>query len=99
MFWRAFLELKKRNNGVNPQFKAIWEAVYEEWEEWDQLEILEKVLYKHKFDESSIIYHMNSKDSLNAVMRWFIEAENCGGDYHLVSLSSLLTGLKKKPPF
>ena len=31
VFWRAFCFLKKRNDGEDPNYREVWDAVYEEW--------------------------------------------------------------------
>jgi len=96
VFWRAFLELKKSNNGVEPQCKSVWETVYEEWA---QIQKRADLFFVPDYDKLEIIEEMSSKDSPNPVVRWFIASENCGGEYRLKSLPSRLSKFKKNPPF
>ena len=96
VFWRAFCALKKDLQGVAPEYKTVWSAVYNEW---DQIRENKDVFAHPTYDKREIITDIDPIGTPNAHLAWLVKADNVKGTYHLISLSSLLTGLKKKPPF
>ena len=96
LFFRTFKELRKRDNGVDPTYKAVWSAIHNEY---DLIRENEDILAKPEFDEKEIICYMDSVSTPTAKLVWLIREDNAEGTFKLSSLPSLISRLKKNPPF
>jgi len=96
LFFRTFRELRKRDNEVDPTYKAVWSAIHDEY---DLMRENEDILDKPEFDEKEIICVMDSVSTPAAKLVWLIREDNAEGTFKLSSLPSLISRLKKNPPF
>ncbi len=96
LFFRTLKELRKRDNGVDPTYKAVWSAIHNEY---DLIRENEDILAKPEFDEKEIICVMDSVSTPAAKLVWLIREDNAEGTFKLSSLPSLISRLKKNPPF
>ena len=95
IFWRTFITLKKRNNGINPQYKHVWDAIHDELKDFEENDDI----YKAKaLDPLELITQINKSNTPNAHLNWYSRADNKSGSYELISLPGLLRDLKKNPP-
>ena len=94
IFSRAFKKLKKINNGEDPTYRGVWDTVYNEYELSKENNLGGGL--PHRYDESEIIEFMESSYKPNPSIGWYIDMDKSSGTYHLKSLPSLLTKLKKE---
>ena len=98
VFWRAFCFLKKRNAGENPNYREVWDAVYEEWDIKENETIYKDQLFPNlDYDIDEIIVEIERSDVANASVTWYIKRNETKGSYLLASLPAKLSKLKKKP--
>ena len=101
IFWRAFVHLRDNDEfSVEPQFKQVWEAIYDDFEKSKEQETLAEY---RQFDPKEHIENIDPADpSQNTKLYWIIATAGGNvysqGDYALVSLPSLLNKLKSNPP-
>ena len=98
IFWRAFKELKKINNGKDPTYREVWDTVYYEHELAKENNFGGGLPPRSEYDESEIIELMESSNQPNPSLRWYILMDKSSGVYLLKSLPALLSILKKHPP-
>ena len=77
------------------QYKDVWDAIFDEWFETVEDELLPK-----KYDIDRIIEVIDSRKDKgkNARMKWYYNVGNEEGSFKLVSLSALLSKSKNNPP-
>jgi len=101
IFWRAFVHLRDNDEfSVEPQFKQVWEAIYDDFAKSKEQETLAEY---RQFDPKEHIENIDPADSSqNTKLYWIIATAGGNvysqGDYALVSLPSLLNKLKSNPP-
>ena len=91
VFWRSFCALRG-SDSIEPSAKAVWTAVFEEWK---RIQESGDVFDRPAYDEREIIGQIDPVDTPNAQLVWEVRADNTMGAYHLRSLNSLLSRLKK----
>ena len=96
IFWRAFLSLKSKNLGNDPQYTETWNAVFYDCKMYLKDDDPRKIL-RRDFDENEIIDFITLNDHPHPRIEWSLELEQ--GTYKFSSFKSLLTRLKNKPPF
>ena len=96
IFSRAFKKLKKINNGEDPTYREVWDTVYNEYEQSKENNFGGGLPPRSEYDESEIIEFMESSYQPNPSLGWYIDMDKSSGTYHLKSLPSLLTKLKKE---
>jgi hypothetical protein len=101
IFWRAFVFLRDED-GLEPQYKQVWETVYNELRAEDLLRDKETIPRKRKHDPHD---HIEVIDPVNVPapkLQWIISGTDSRisnqGTYSLSSLPPLLSKLKKNPP-
>lgn len=94
IFSRAFKKLRENNNGEDPTYREVWDTVYNEYELSKENNLGGGL--PHRYDESEIIEFMESSYKPNPSIGWYIDMDKSSGTYHLKSLPSLLTKLKKE---
>ena len=95
IFWRTFTTLRKRNNGINPQYKHVWDAIHDELNDFEEND---DIFEAKAFDPLELITEINKSNTPNAHLNWYSRADNKSGSYKLNSLPGLLRDLKKNPP-
>ncbi len=95
IFSRTFKKLKKINNGEDPTYREVWDTVYNEYE-LNENNLGGGLHLRQEYDENEIIEFMESSYQPNPSLRWYIFMDKSSGTYHLKSLPSLLTKLKKE---
>ena len=99
VFWRAFCFLKKRNGEEDPNYREVWDAVYQEWYNKEYESKYENKLFpKLDYDIDEIIVEIERSDEANASVTWYIKRSETKGSYLLASLPAKLSKLKKTPP-
>ncbi len=99
VFWRAFCFLKKRNDGEDPNYREVWDAVYEEWYNKENESIYKDQLFPDlDYDIDEIIIEIERSDIANASVTWYIKRSETKGSYLMASLPAKLSKLKKTPP-
>jgi hypothetical protein len=99
IFWRAFkyLEIKQ---GFGPQYKQVWETVYDEVE--TEIQLNEPIPKKRTYDPHEHIFTIDSIDTPSPKLNWLIGGTNGRvikqGTFSLSSLPSMMTKLKRTPP-
>ena len=100
IFWRAFVHL--RESGFDPQYKQVWETVYNELRTENRLMEKRTIPPKRKLDPHD---HIEVIDPVNVPapkLQWIISGSDSRisnqGTYSLLSLAPLLSKLKKNPP-
>ena len=96
IFSRAFKKLKKINNGEDPTYREVWDTVYNEYELSKENNFGSGLPPRLEYDETEIIEFMESSYQPNPSLGWYIFIYKSSGTYHLKSLPSLLTKLKKE---
>ena len=96
IFSRAFKKLRKNNNGEDPTYREVWDTVYNEYELSEENNLGGGLPPRLEYDETEIIEFMESSYQPNPSLRWYILMDKSSGTYHLKSLPSLLTKLKKE---
>ena len=96
LFFRTFKELRKRDNGVDPTYKAVWSAIHNEY---DLMRKNDDILTHPEYDEKEIICQIDSVSTPTAKLEWLLKEDNAQGTYKLSSLPALITRLKANPPF
>ena len=100
VFWRAFCFLKKRNDGEDPNYRKVWDTVYEEWDIKENETIYKDQLFPNlDYDIDEIIVEIERSDVANASVTWYIKRNETKGSYLMASLPAKLSKLKKNPPF
>ena len=99
VFWRAFCFLKKRNDGEDPNYREVWDAVYEEWYNKENESTYKDQLFPDlDYDIDEIIIDIERSDIANASVTWYIKRSETKGSYLLASLPAKLSKLKKTLP-
>ena len=75
---------------------SLFSAIHNEY---DLIRENEDILAKPEFDEKEIICVMDSVSTPAAKLVWLIREDNAEGTFKLSSLPSLISRLKKNPPF
>ena len=96
IFSRAFKKLRKNNNGEDPTYKEVWDTVYDEYELSKENNLGGGLPPRSEYDENEYIEYIESSDKPNPSLGWYIDMDKSSGTYHLKSLPSLLTKLKKE---
>ena len=96
IFSRAFKKLRKNNNGEDPTYREVWDTVYDEYELSKENNFGSGLPPRLEYDETEIIEFMESSYQPNPSLGWYIFIYKSSGTYHLKSLPSLLTKLKKE---
>ncbi len=96
IFGRAFKKLRENNNGEDPTYREVWDTVYNEYELSKENNLGGGLPPRLEYDENEIIEYMESSYQPNPSLRWYILMDKSSGTYHLKSLPSLLTKLKKE---
>ena len=96
IFSRAFKKLKKINNGEDPTYREVWDTVYNEYELSKENNLGGGLPPRLEYDEYDYIVDIESSDEPNPSLEWYIDMDKSSGTYHLKSLPSLLTKLKKE---
>ena len=93
LFWRTYQILMAAKDPH--QYKDVWDAIFDEWFETVEDELLPK-----KYDIDRIIEVIDSRKDKgkNARMKWYYNVGNEEGSFKLVSLSALLSKSKNNPP-
>ena len=100
VFWRAYCALKKSNEGEDPQYRQVWDAVYDEWYlKENEATYKDKLFPKLDYDIDQLITVMDSSDQPNPSVNWYIHRNESLGVYLMKSLPAKLSKLKKNPPF
>ena len=95
IFWRTFTTLKWRNNGINPENKHVWDAIYDEYKDFKANEDLNE---RKIYDPNETIELMDHSSIKKAHLNWHVRADYESGTYKLISLPGLLRNQKKDPP-
>jgi hypothetical protein len=99
IFWRAFKYLEN-DQSSEPQYKQVWETVYDEVETERQLN--EPIPKKRTYDPHEHILTIDSIDTPTPKLNWLIGGTNGRvikqGTFSLSSLPSMMTKLKRTPP-
>ena len=105
IFWRAFIHLRDNDKfSVEPQYKQVWETVYNELSDEDRLRENKTIPPKRKFDPHDHIEVIDPVNVPDPKLQWIISGSDSRisnqGTYSLSSLPPLLSKLKKKnrPP-
>ena len=99
IFWRAFkyLEIKQ---GFVPQYKQVWETVYDEVE--TEIQLNEPIPKKRTYDPHEHIFTIDSIDTPSPKLNWLIAGTDGRvskqGTFSLSSLPSMMTKLKRTSP-
>jgi len=93
---RALKKLKKINNGEDPTYREVWDTVYNEYELSKENNLGGGLPPRLEYDEYDYIVDIESSDEPNPSLGWYIDMDKSSGTYHLKSLPSLLTKLKKE---
>ena len=96
IFSRAFKKLRKNNNGEDPTYREVWDTVYDEYELSKENNLGGGLPPRLEYDEYDYIVDIESSDEPNPSLEWYIDMDKSSGTYHLKSLPSLLTKLKKE---
>ena len=96
IFSRAFKKLRKNNNGEDPTYKEVWDTVYDEYELSQEKNLGGGLSPRSEYDENEYIEYIERSDKPKPSLRWYIDMDKSSGTYHLKSLPSLLTKLKKE---
>ena len=96
IFSRALKKLRKNNNGEDPTYKEVWDTVYDEYELSKENNLGGGLPPRSEYDENEYIEYIESSDKPKPSLGWYIDMDKSSGTYHLKSLPSLLTKLKKK---
>ena len=100
IFWRAFVHLSE--SGFDPQYKQVWETVYNELRTENRLMEKKTIPPKRKFDPHDHIEVIDPVNVPTPKLQWVIAGSNSRisglGTYSLSSLPPLLSKLKKNPP-
>ena len=99
IFWRAFVFLRDED-GLEPQYKQVWETVYNEVETERQLN--EPIPKKRTYDPHEHIFTIDSIDTPSPKLNWLIAGTDGRvikqGTFSLSSLPSMISKLKRNPP-
>jgi len=92
-----YLEIKQE---FGPQYKQVWETVYNEVE--TEIQLNEPIPKRRTYDPHEHIYTIDSIDTPSPKLNWLI-ADTDGrvskqGTFSLSSLPSMMTKLKRTPP-
>ena len=103
IFWRAFIHLRDNDKfSVEPQYKQVWETVYNELRAEDRLRDNKKIPSKRKLDPHDHIEVIDPVNVPDPKLQWIISGSDSRisnqGTYSLSSLPPLLSKLKKNPP-
>ena len=103
IFWRAFVHLRDKDEfPVEPQYKQVWETVYNELRAEDRLRDNKKIPRKRKHDPHDHIEVIDPVYVPAPKLQWIISGSDSRisdqGTYSLSSLPPLLSKLKKNPP-
>ena len=96
IFSRALKKLRKNNNGEDPTYREVWDTVYDEYELSKENNLGGGLPPRLEYDEYDYIVDIESSDEPNPSLEWYIDMDKSSGTYHLKSLPSLLTKLKKE---
>ena len=96
IFSRAFKKLRKNNNGEDPTYREVWDTVYDEYELSKENNLGGGLPHRSEYDENEYIEYIESSDKPKPSLGWYIDMDKSSGTYHLKSLPSLLTKLKKE---
>jgi len=96
IFSRAFKKLRKNNNGEDPTYKEVWDTVYDEYELSKENNLGGGLPPRSEYYENEYIEYIESSDKPKPSLGWYIDMDKSSGTYHLKSLPSLLTKLKKE---
>jgi len=101
IFWRAFVHLRDKDEfPVEPQYKQVWETVYDEVETERQLN--EPIPKKRTYDPHEHIFTIDSIDTPSPKLNWLIAGTDGRvskqGTFSLSSLPSMMTKLKRTSP-
>ena len=96
IFSRAFKKLRKNNNGEDPTYREVWDTVYDEYELSKENNLGGGLPPRSEYDENEYIEYIERSDKPKPSLRWYIDMDKSSGTYHLKSLPSLLTKLKKE---
>ena len=101
IFWRAFVFLRDED-GLEPQYKQVWETVYNELRAEDLLRDKKTIPRKRKHDPHDHIEVIDPVYVPAPKLQWIISGSDSRisdqGTYSLSSLPPLLSKLKKNPP-
>ena len=95
IFWRTFTTLIKRNNGINPQYKHVWDAIHDELKDFEEND---DIFESKAFDPLEGITEINKCNTSYAHLNWYFRADNRSCTYKLNSLSGILRDLINKSP-
>ena len=99
IFWRAFKYLEN-DQSSEPQYKQVWETVYDEVETERQLN--EPIPKKRTYDPHEHIFTIDSIDTPSPKLNWLIAGTDGRvskqGTFSLSSLPSKISKLKRIPP-
>ena len=95
IFWRTYVALRQRNNDTAPEDKHVWDAIYDEYEDFKDSEDLNE---RQIYDTNEIIAFIDKSNTPNAHLNWYVRADNKSGTYQLNSLPGFLRDQKKNPP-
>ena len=103
IFWRAFVHLRDKDEfPVEPQYKQVWETVYNELRAEDRLRDNKIFPRKRKLDPHDHIEVIDPVNVPDPKLQWIISGSDSRisnqGTYSLSSLPPLLSKLKKNPP-
>ena len=103
IFWRAFIHLRDNDKfSVEPQYKQVWETVYNELSDEDRLRENKTIPPKRKFDPHDHIEVIDPVNVPDPKLQWIISGSDSRisnqGTYSLSSLPPLLSKLKKNTP-
>lgn len=101
IFWRAFVHLRDKDEfPVEPQYKQVWETVYDEVE--TEIQLNEPIPKKRTYDPHEHIFTIDSIDTPYPKLNWLIAGTDGRvskqGTFSLSSLPSMMTKLKRTPP-
>ena len=103
IFWRAFIHFRDNDKfSVEPQYKQVWETVYNELRAEDRLRDNKKIPSKRKLDPHDHIEVIDPVNVPDPKLQWIISGSDSRisnqGTYSLSSLPPLLSKLKKNTP-
>ena len=103
IFWRAFVHLRDKDEfPVEPQYKQVWETVYNELRAEELMRDKKTIPRKRKHDPHDHIEVIDPVYVPAPKLQWIISGSDSRisdqGTYSLSSLPPLLSKLKKNPP-